>query len=40
MWIGIVLLIIYVIARKLDLAVREWLEILLAGICLFLLFHG
>lgn len=39
MWIGAVMLIIYVIAGKLDLKIREWLEIILAGICLFFLFH-
>lgn len=39
MWIVVAMLIIYVIARKLGLAIREWLEIILAGICLFFLFH-
>ena len=39
MWIGAVILIIYVIAGKLGLKIREWLEILLAGMCLFFLFH-
>lgn len=39
MWIWAVMLIIYVIAGKLDLEIREWLEIILAGMCLFFLFH-
>lgn len=39
MWIWAVMLIIYVIAGKLDLELREWLEIILAGMCLFFLFH-
>lgn len=39
MWIGAVILIIYVIAGKLGLKIREWLEIILAGMCLFFLFH-
>lgn len=39
MWIGFAVLIIYVIARKKRWRIREWLEIVLAGLCLFFLFH-
>lgn len=35
----VVLLIIYVIARKKEMEISEWLEIILAGIVLFLLWH-
>ena len=39
MWIWLIVLLAYVIARKKGLQISEWLEILLAGLCLFLLFH-
>lgn len=39
MWIGVMILMIYVIAGKLDLGIREWMEIILAGVCLFFLSH-
>ncbi len=39
MWIGLAMLLVYVVARKKNWGISEWLEIVLAGICLFVLFH-
>lgn len=39
MWIWFTVLLAYVIARKKNWGISEWLEIILAGICLFFLFH-
>lgn len=40
MWAGLIFLIIYMIARRNGWGIREWMEILAAGICLFFLFYG
>ncbi len=39
MWIGAVMLILYIIVGKRNPGIREWLEIIMAGVCLFFLFH-
>ena len=39
MWIWLIVLLAYVIARKKGLQISEWLEIILAAIFLFLFFH-
>lgn len=39
MWIGVVMFTVYVIARKKNWGISEWLEIILAAIFLFLFFH-
>lgn len=39
MWIWITMVFLYVIARKKNWGISEWLEILLAGLFLFFLFH-
>ncbi len=39
MRIWLAVFVIYVIARKKRWKIREWLEIMLAGLCLFFLFH-
>lgn len=39
MRIWIVVLAVYVIARRKGWGIREWLEIILAGLCLFLILH-
>lgn len=39
MWILAVMFITYVIARKKNWGISEWLEIILAAVCLFFFFH-
>ena len=39
MWIWLIVLLAYVIPRNKGLQISESLEILLAGLCLFFLFH-
>lgn len=39
MWIWFVVAAVYMVARKKNWSIREWLEILLAGLFLFFLSH-
>ena len=40
MWIWLIVLLAYVIARKKGLQISEWLEILAAAVILFLLLYS
>lgn len=39
MWLWFAVFAAYIVARRKNWGIREWLEIALAGICLFFLFH-